>query len=307
MFCVNLEDKQMHLQTNLYGLKQLDTSNSLGDLFRDLEVQIRKINSLNDFMTIEERINELNKLLGYEESIDWSDDESYNNNESDEKKNQMQYTVTIIKTVRFYEEPKEISRNPIYRPKFFNFLSDIDKPKKSVIKPKLTTETQMNFIYLLKSITNNIIDLVNREDWKLEIIKYEEMSKDELYDRFFYNSIYELDSILEKNRELCDIKLNENKYVESVCEILKEYNNGCVYTWVINIDKKLDDLLGTILLKYKVLDMIKDLHLNNQWITNEETKKTIYYEYLNKLHKFICLSKDDYYYINLLYKLLEFD
>jgi hypothetical protein len=298
MFCINLDDKQSHLQANLSNLKKLDSDNSLGDLFRDLEVQIRKINSLNDFMCIEERICELNKLLGYEESIDWSDDES---SENLEKNN-----ITIVKTVRFYsDQPNQILGSP----KLFNFVSvsDTQKVKRPIIKPKLSAETQMNFIHLLKSITNNIIDLVNRENWKLEIIKYEEMDRNELYDKFFYNSIYELDTFLEKNKELCDIKLYENKYVENVCELLKDYKDGCVYNWITNIDKKLDDLLGTILLKYKVIDMIKDLYINNQWIINEETRKTIYYDYLNKLYSFICLSSDDYYYINLLYKLLEFD
>lgn len=311
MFCIDLEEKTRNLEENLKCLRKLDSTESLSDSFRDLEVQVKRIKTITDFLKVEEEVLKFNKLLGYEEKIDWDDDDD----EPEEKQETQKITTKFItKQVRFTLEKRE-SYDVFYynrptRPinnwslKFdLGLIQEV--PKKKVKINTVSIETKIYFLQLLKQISNSIIDLAHREDWLNEIRRYNDISLEDLYYKFRHNNIYELDIFLEKYNELQDVKITENKYVEKVLHEVENIRTGIMYSWFWELEEKVNELLGTILIKFRIIDMIRDIYLNNACITNDDDRNFIMFESLEKIYKFVCKSEFDFYYDNLLIKLIE--
>ncbi len=260
----DFEEKKDSLLGQVNFLKKWNKDSSL---FTSIIHSIHDLQSFTEILEIQTKINELDNLLGNKLL-------EYNPFEEDiEEEKPIQKEKRVFFVIENTIEIQQITIETIE-----DVTKQLDLLEEVIMKKQIDPKKKKRFINLLLKIQTEIVELDIQEEWNRKIESYNKMSEEDIKHLFIRNCLYELDFLLEKSPS----------FLKTLSQ--QSIQNRIISYWMIEIENKLEELLGTYVLKYTIYLIIKMEKL----------------EKLGRVYEMICKSEKDYYNKCLLEDLLEF-
>ncbi len=320
MFSIDFEEKQDTLYNQLSYIKKHNTVIEVNDTIRDLEKKIGNIRNLTDVMDVEDEIKHLNEALGnplkdydpFEEDseVDLSEEEAESDKEVTCSQKHVKFDLPMNnKSTVVIHRYNIINYNVIGRtPKkdsleFITKQLDIMNGSTSKKKAAITEEFKSKFIQLIRNVELTLLDPQAKYKWFNVVNEFQEMTLEDMFFRFAQNNIYQLDNILEM--EYNKVSIVKHSCCEKIFDMLQDFEELETISCMIEIEEKLEEFLGTLLVKYKIIEILKDIHEHTMKFTKRIEKKEYLNDEITRLYQLICKTKTDYHNKNLLKVLLE--